>query len=157
MTNRRELTASLAVVLGLVLATHTAVAQPAAKAVAQPATKAVAQPAAKAVPAKSTAIKVTEEKPGLLAKAKVSADSAIAIARATIPGAIINAGEIENEDGALIYTFEMKITGKKGTEEVNVDAMTGKVVKREHEDAAAEKKETTADKAAKAKKGKPPV
>ena len=146
MTNRRALTPSLAAVLGLVLAASTAAAQPATKAATQ-----------KVAPAKSAAIKVKEEKPGLLAKAKVSADSAIAVARSTIPGATISSAEIENEDGALIYTFEMKIAGKKGTEEVNVDAMTGKMLKREHEDAAAEKKEAAADKAAKAKKAKPPV
>lgn len=105
-------------------------------------------------------VKVKEDKPGLLKLAKISADSAIAIARATLPGATISSAEIENEDSALIYSFDMKIAGKKGTEEVHIDAKTGKVLKQEHEDAAAEKKEKAAEKAeqaAKAKKGKPPV
>lgn len=111
-----------------------------------------------AQPVKS--VKVKEDKPGLLKLAKISADSAIAIARATLPGATISSAEIENEDNALIYSFDMKVAGKKGTEEIHIDAKTGKVLKQEHEDAAAEKKEKAeekAEKAAKAKKGKPPV
>ena len=105
-------------------------------------------------------VKVKEDKPGLLKLAKISADSAIAIARATLPGASISSAEIENEDNALIYSFDMKVAGKKGTEEIHIDAKTGKVLKQAHEDAAAEKKEKAeekAEKAAKAKKGKPPV
>ena len=111
-----------------------------------------------AQPVKS--VKVKEDKPGLLKLAKISADSAIAIARATLPGATISSAEIENEDNALIYSFDMKIAGKKGTEEVHIDAKTGKVLKQVHEDAAVEKKEKAAEKsekAAKAMKGKPPV
>lgn len=150
MPTNRYIAASLSTALSLVLVSHLAVAQPA---MAQPSAKSATQ---KAAPMKAPPLKVKEEKAGLLAKAKVSADSAIAIARATIPGATITSAEIENEGGALIYTFDMKIAGKKGTEEVNVDAMTGKMLKREHEDAAAEKKEAADDKA-KAKKGKPPV
>jgi uncharacterized membrane protein YkoI len=113
---------------------------------------AIAQP-------KAAPVKVKEDKPGLLAKAKISADSAVAIARATVAGGTISEAEIENEDGALIYSFDIKIAGKKGVEELHVDAMTGKVLKREHESPGDEKAEKRADKIVTTPpaKAKPPV
>jgi uncharacterized iron-regulated membrane protein len=100
-------------------------------------------------------VKVAENKPGLLKRAKITADSAIAVAKARLPKAVINAAEIEEEDGKLIYSFDMKTAGKSGIDEVNVDALTGKLVgKVQHESAADEKKEAAAD-AAKAPVKKP--
>jgi DNA-directed RNA polymerase alpha subunit len=102
-------------------------------------------------------VKVTESKPGLLKKAKITADSAIAVARATLPKATISSAEIEQENGKLIFSFDMKTAGKSGIDEVNVDALTGKLVgKPQHESAADEKKEADADAAKKpVKKPKP--
>ena len=91
-------------------------------------------------------VKVSEEKPGLLKKAKITADAAIATALAKVPGGKVDKAEIENEKGKLIYSFDIKVAGKSGIEEVAVDAMTGAVVGVEHEDAAAEAKEAKADK-----------
>jgi hypothetical protein len=100
-------------------------------------------------------VKVTENKPGLLKKAKITADSAIAVAKARLPKATINAAEIEEENGKLIYSFDFKTAGKSGIDEVNVDAMTGKLVgKVQHESPADEKKEA-AEEAAKAPAKKP--
>ncbi len=116
---------------------------------------------ASAQPAKpAAAVKISEDKPGLLAKAKIKPDSAIALAKATVPGGTISDAEIENEDGALIYSFDIKVAGKKGIEEVHIDAMTGKMLKREHESPSDEKAEAAADKATKVKPPtakKPPV
>jgi len=79
-------------------------------------------------------VKVKEEKPGLLKKAKVTAEAAIATAQAILPAAKLSAAEIEEEDGKLIYSFEFRTAGKSGIDEVNVDAITGKQVgKVEHE------------------------
>jgi uncharacterized membrane protein YkoI len=87
-------------------------------------------------------VKVTESAPGLLKKAKITADSAIGVAKARLPKATISSAEIEQENGKLIYSFDFKTSGKSGIDEVNVDAMTGKLVgKVEHESPAAEKKE----------------
>ena len=95
-------------------------------------------------------VKVTENKPGLLKRAKITADAAIAVAKAKLPKATINAAEIEEENGKLIYSFDMKTTGKSGIDEVNVDALTGKLVgKVQHESAADEKKEAAEDAAKK--------
>jgi uncharacterized membrane protein YkoI len=45
----------------------------------------------------------------------------------------VKARELEVEHGFLIYSFDIKVAGKKGIEEVNVDAGDGKVLAREHE------------------------
>ena len=93
--------------------------------------------------AEDTAMK--EEAPGLLKLAKVSPEVATATAQGQVPGGQIEAAEIEKEDGKLIYSFEMKIAGKSGVEEVNVDALTGRVVGVEHEGPKKEAKEAAAD------------
>jgi hypothetical protein len=103
-------------------------------------------------------IKIEEGKPGLLKKAKVTADAAIATAQAKLPKAKLKAAEIEEENGRLIYSFDFETAGKSGIDEVNIDAITGKQVGSvEHESPASEKKEAAADsaKAARAKAKKP--
>jgi hypothetical protein len=98
-------------------------------------------------------VTVKEEKPGLLKKAKITAEAATATAKALLPNARIKAAEIEEENGKLIYSFDFATAGKSGIDEVNIDAVTGKQVgKIEHESPASEKKEAAAD-SAKAKAG----
>jgi hypothetical protein len=103
-------------------------------------------------------VKVEESKPGLLKKAKITSEAAIATAQAKLPKAKLKAAEIEEENGKLIYSFDFETAGKTGIDEVNIDALTGKQVgKVEHESPASEKKEAAADsaKAAKARAKKP--
>jgi hypothetical protein len=101
------------------------------------------------------AAKVKETKPGLLKKAKITADSAIKTAQAMLPKATLDAGEIEEEGGKLIFSFDFKTAGKTGIDEVNIDAMTGKLVgKISHESPADEAKEAKADSAKAAKAAK---
>jgi len=78
-------------------------------------------------------VKITEEKSGLLKQARITPEAATTTALARVPGGKLKSGEIEKEDGRLIYSLVIKVEGKKGVEEVNVDAMTGKVVGVEHE------------------------
>jgi uncharacterized membrane protein YkoI len=92
-------------------------------------------------------VKVKEAKPGLLKKAKVTAESAIAAAQAKFPKAKLASAEIEEEDGKLIFSLDFKTDGKAGIDEVAVDALTGKVLKSEHESPEDEAKEAKADKA----------
>jgi hypothetical protein len=130
----------------------TALAAPAAGAQTVP-----PKPAAAAKPAAVTT--VTETKKGLLAQARIKPDSAMALARARVKGATMEAAEIEEEDGKLIYSFDMKVAGKDGIEEVTVDAKTGKV-SQAHESGADVAKEKAADDkaaAAKAAAKKPPT
>jgi uncharacterized membrane protein YkoI len=74
----------------------------------------------------------------LLARTRISEDSALKVAMARIPGARVQALELENEKGHLIWSWEMKIAGKSGIEEVNVDALDGSIVGVEHESPGAE-------------------
>lgn len=71
-------------------------------------------------------------------------------ALAAVPGGKVQSHELERENGKLIYSYDIKVAGKSGVEEVNVDAKTGDIVAHEHEDAKAEAKERKAE--AKAKK-----
>lgn len=93
--------------------------------------------------------KISKEETALRAQAKVSEDAAKAAALAAVPGATVKSSELEREKGKLIWSFDLAAPGKKGVEEVHVDAMTGKVIAREHEDAKAERAEAKAEKAEK--------
>src|SRR6478609_233585 len=77
----------------------------------------------------------------LKSEAKVSEADAIATAQKEVPDGKIESAEIEREGGKLIYSFDIKTPHKSGVEEVNIDANTGTVVKKEHESAKAEKAE----------------
>ncbi len=64
----------------------------------------------------------------LTAQAKVSKDAALATAQKSVPAGTMKEGEIENEDGKLIWSFAFTTPGTADTSEVNIDAMTGKQV-----------------------------
>ncbi|MBI3789753.1 MAG: PepSY domain-containing protein [Gemmatimonadetes bacterium] len=116
---------------------------------------AFATPALAQAPAAPSAPTVKEDKPGLLKRAKVTPAAAMAAAQAKVPGGTIRQAEIEEEKGKLVYSFDIVSKGKSGTDEVNVDAMTGAVVSVQHESPEQEAKEKAAD-AAKAKGAKAP-
>ena len=97
--------------------------------------------------------KKAESQADLQKEAKMTMDDARAMALRTVPNATIQAGEIEREGGKLIYSFDMKVAGKSGIDEVNIDAMTSKLVSNQHETPKAERAEAKAD--AKAAKAKP--
>ena len=85
--------------------------------------------------------------PDSLAKrAKVAESAAAETAQKRVPKGKIQAVELEMEKGKLMYSYELKTEGKSGTDEVNVNAITGKVIGVSHESEAAEKKEAAAEK-----------
>lgn len=92
----------------------------------------------------------------LARKAKIPEATAVATAKAKIPKGTIDALELENENGKLLWSFDIKVPGKTGIDEVNVNALTGAVGKVVHESPAAEKKEAAADAKAAARKAKKP-
>ncbi len=104
-----------------------------------------------AVPMFAQPVTMKEEKPGLLKLAKITPAAATATAQAKVPTGKIESAEIEEEDGKLLYSFDIKIPGKSGIEEVAVDANTGKVLNVEHETPKAQAKEAADDKAKAAK------
>lgn len=97
--------------------------------------------------------------PDSLAKqAKVTEAAAIAMAKKAVPKGEVASIELEREGGRLIYSMDVKTAGKSGSDEVNVDAKTGRMVgKVQHESARAEAAEAKAEKAEakKAAKKKP--
>lgn len=93
-----------------------------------------------------------EDTPGLLKQAKITPDSARKVALARVPGGVIAEQSVEQEHGKLVFSFDIKVPGKTGVEEVQVDARTGAFVSQEHEDPAHEAKEKAADKAKETRK-----
>jgi uncharacterized membrane protein YkoI len=75
------------------------------------------------------------------ARPTVRLDSARKTASARVPGARLTSYELEREHGRLIYSFEFKVRGRPGVEEVNVDARSGEIVAVEHEGPRAEHRE----------------
>ncbi len=85
----------------------------------------------------------------LVKQATVTEPAAAKLALARVPQGHIQAVELENESGALLYSYEIKVPGRAGIEEVNVDAGTGRVHPTEHENPATERKEAASESAAK--------
>ena len=104
------------------------------------ASPAAAQIAAQAVPAKHETMKQ------LKAEAKVTEKAARATAIAQVPGGKVRSGELERENGKLLYSFDIATKGKAGIDEVQVDAITGTVLSNKHETPAMEKAEAKAEK-----------
>ena len=82
----------------------------------------------------------------LVKRATVAETDAAKTALAKVPNASIKAVELEDENGKLIYSYELKVPGRSGIEEVNVDAKNGTVVNTEHETPASERGEAKQEK-----------
>lgn len=95
--------------------------------------------------ASASAQKGATSQAALRKEAKVREADARKTALAAVPGGKVRSHELERENGRLIYSYDIKVAGKSGVEEVNVDAMTGEIVAHEHEDAKAEAKEKKAE------------
>ena len=93
----------------------------------------------------------TETQAQLQKEAKISMDEAKEIALKKVPYGKIASAELERENGKLIYSFDIK-TKEPGVTEVNVNALDGKVIAVQKENAAkeaAEKKQEAKEKTAK--------
>ena len=91
-----------------------------------------------------------ESKKQLAKEAKVTMKEARAAALKEVPGGKVKEAELERENGQLVYSFD--IGTKDGIKEVQVDALTGKVVKVETETKEQEAKEKAAEHKAAGKK-----
>jgi uncharacterized membrane protein YkoI len=80
--------------------------------------------------------KKTEDQATLQKEAKISLEKAREIALKKAPGTV-KSSELEREHGKLIYSFDIQ-TSKTAITEVNVDAINGKIVAVEHENAKKE-------------------
>ena len=89
-----------------------------------------------------------EQQAKLASQAKITKERAQEIALQRAPGTV-ESGELEREHGKLVYSFDIR--NSKGTiDEVQVSAITGKIVRVEHETKAQEEAEKRQDE----KKGK---
>jgi iron-sulfur cluster repair protein YtfE (RIC family) len=61
----------------------------------------------------------------------------------------VEEGELEVEHGCLVYSFDIRVSGKEGAEEVLIDAGTGKVLSHTHESAEEETAEQDQEEAEK--------
>ena len=77
----------------------------------------------------------------LVKEAKIAEEMAAATALKAVPNGKISSVELEKEDGKFIYSYDVKVPGKSGIEEVHVDAMTGELVSNVHESPTDEKAE----------------
>jgi uncharacterized membrane protein YkoI len=77
----------------------------------------------------------------LAAKTKITEAVASATAQKRFPKGAIQSVELEREDGHLKYSYDMATPGKPRIDEVDVDALTGKIIAVEHETPAQMKKE----------------
>ena len=85
---------------------------------------------------------------------RITEAAARATALAMVKDGTVKAGELETEHGRLIYSFDIQRAGRTGIDEIQISAITGKLVSRHHESPAAEKVEATADAMAAAVKPK---
>jgi uncharacterized membrane protein YkoI len=73
--------------------------------------------------------------------AKISEADARATALKQVPSGTVKSEELEREHGKLIYSYDITVPGKTGIDEVNVNAIDGSVVGKQHETPKAEKAE----------------
>jgi|SRR5450756_1616050 uncharacterized membrane protein YkoI len=116
--------------------------------------KSAAKPATKTMTTtkRHTKVKKAETQAELQKEAKISEETARATALKGVPNGTVKSSELERERGKLIYSVDVTVPGKTGIQEVNVNAIDGSIVAKEHESAKSEKKEAV--KEAKEKKVK---
>ena len=86
-----------------------------------------------------------QQEAALLAAAKVSRETASQTALARVPQGTIKNGELEKENGKLIWSFDIAIPDSKNIKEVAVDAITGEVLAMDIETPEDQAKEAAAD------------
>ncbi|HEX4639589.1 MAG TPA: PepSY domain-containing protein [Chthoniobacterales bacterium] len=85
----------------------------------------------------------------LMKEAKVTRGQAEKTALSKVPKGTIQTGEIENENGKLVWSFDIAKPGTKDIAEVQIDAKTGKIVSVKAETPKDQATEAAADKAKK--------
>jgi uncharacterized membrane protein YkoI len=90
----------------------------------------------------------------LEAKAKITKAAAQETALAKVPHGTVKESELEEEDGKLIWSFDIATPDSKDITEVAVDAITGKIISIEKETPEQQAKEKADDEKKAAKKEK---
>jgi uncharacterized membrane protein YkoI len=115
--------------------------------------KSTAKPATQSSTTKHTRkVRKAESQATLQKEAKISEATARATALKEVPNGTVKSSELERENGKLIYSYDITVPGKTGIDEVNVNAVDGSIVAKQHETPKSEKKEAAQE--AKEKKAK---
>jgi hypothetical protein len=93
--------------------------------------------------------------PNLEAEAKVTKPEATRTALSAVKGGTVQEVELEREQGRLIWSFDIARPGSSGITEVQVDAVSGGIVSRTNESAAAEAREAKGEAAPSAHPARP--
>lgn len=86
--------------------------------------------------------------PELKMQAKISQEDAAKTALAKVPDGKVQAAELEKEHGKLIWSFDISMPKSKNITDIQVDAMTGKIVSTQIKTPADHAKEAAVDKKA---------
>ncbi len=81
----------------------------------------------------------------LLKQAKVSKEAAAKAALGKVPGGTIKSSELENEHGALVWSFDIAVPRSRNIHEILVNALTGGIVHSEIETPKAQARELVQD------------
>lgn len=81
----------------------------------------------------------------LMKQARISKQAATKTALAKVPGGKIKSSELENELGALVWSFDIAMPKSRNIHEVLVNALTGAIVHSEIETPKAQAKEVEQD------------
>jgi uncharacterized membrane protein YkoI len=103
--------------------------------------KSAVKPATQSTTKRHAKVKKADTQASLQKEAKISEATARATALKEIPNGVVKSSELEREGGKLIYSYDITVPGKTGIDEVNVNAVDGSVVAKQHETPKAEKAE----------------
>jgi uncharacterized membrane protein YkoI len=103
--------------------------------------KSAVKPATQSTTKRHAKVKKAETQASLQKEAKVTEATARATALKEVPNGVVKSSELEREGGKLIYSYDITVPGKTGIDEVNVNAIDGSVVAKQHETPKAEKAE----------------
>ena len=78
-------------------------------------------------------------------KPRISMQAARAKAMKIVHHGTIRSSELETEHGNLLYSFDIKLPGKPGVEEVQISAIDGRLLSRKYESPNKEKAEARAE------------
>ena len=81
----------------------------------------------------------------LLSEAKVSEAQAKSTALGKVPNGVVKSSELEKEKGKLVWSFDISQRSARGVTEIQIDAITGKIVSLKTETPAQEAKEAKAE------------
>ena len=103
--------------------------------------KTAVKPATQSTSKRHAKVKKADTQASLQKEAKISEATARATALKEVPNGVVKSSELEREGGKLIYSYDITVPGKTGIDEVNVNAVDGSVVAKQHETPKAEKAE----------------